>query len=111
MGVSLLGLRLLLELCVLAGLGYWGAHAGSGAVGSVALGVGALAVAVVFWATFGAPRALWHATGVYRLLVEVAFFGSATLALGLADQGVLAATFAAVVAANSGLLQLLGEHR
>lgn len=110
MAVFLLGLRLLLELFVLAGLGYWGAHAAAGTLGSVALGLGAPALAVVFWATFGAPRAPWHATGVDGL-VEVAFFGSATLALALADQGVLAATLAAVVAADSGLLQLLGVHR
>src|SRR5689334_23481657 len=53
-----LGLRFLLELCMLAALGYWGFQAGDGPVLKIVLGLGAPLLAAVVWGLFIAPRAI-----------------------------------------------------
>ena len=104
-----LALQFLLELGVLAALGYWGyATAGSRPL-QIVLAVGAPLVAAVIWGIFGSPRAPHHLTGVRRRLLEAAFFGSATVALAAAGQVVPGVLFAAIAAANITLLKRLGH--
>ena len=50
-----LALAFLLELCLLAALGYWGFRVGSGWIARIALGVGAPAVVIAIWGIFLAP--------------------------------------------------------
>ena len=104
-----LALRFLLELTALAGLGYWGFATGGGSVARIALALGAPLVAALAWATFGSPKAPLRVTGAAHLLLELAFFGSAALALAAAGQSALAALFALVVAGNIVLLHPLGH--
>ena len=104
-----LALSFFLELGVLAALGFWGFQTGQGTIARIALGIGAPAVAVVVWALFGSPQATWHLDGIFRLLLEVVFFGSAAVALFAAGQHVLGVTFALLFVLNTVLASALGQ--
>ncbi len=99
-----LALAFFLELGVLVALGYWGFQTGQGTIARIGLGIGAPAVAVVVWGLFGAPKAVWHLDGPWRLILEVVFFGSAAVALFTAGQHVLGAAFALVFVVNLVLI-------
>src|SRR6266851_3341268 len=104
-----LALSFLLELSVLLALGYWGFQTGQGTVAKIGLGIGAQAVTVVVWGLFGAPKAVWHLDGPWRLILEVVFFGSAAVALFAAGQRVLGIAFALVFVLNSVLIHALAQ--
>jgi Protein of unknown function (DUF2568) len=104
-----LALAFFLELGVLAALAFWGFQTGQGTIARFALGIGAPAVAIVVWALFGSPQAVWHLNGVYRLLLQVVFFGSAAVALFAAGQHVLGVVFALVFVLNTVLVSALGQ--
>jgi len=76
-----LALAFLLELCALVALGYWGLQSGQGMIAKIGLAIGAPVVAVVIWALFGAPKAVWPLVGPWHLIVDVVFFGGAAVAL------------------------------
>jgi hypothetical protein len=95
-------------LGVLIALGYWGFQTGQGTIARIGLGIGVPVVAVVVWALFGAPKAVWHLNGPSRLLLEVVFFGSAAVALFAAGQRVLGVAFALVFVLNYSLIYVLG---
>ena len=104
-----LALAFLLELGVLAALGYWGFQTGQGTIAKIGLGIGTPVLAVVVWWLFGAPQAMWHLNGIFRLLLEVIFFGSAAVALYAAGQYVLSVVFALLFVLNTVLVSLLGQ--
>lgn len=104
-----LTLQFLLELAALAAYGYWGATTGSSPVAHVALAIAAPLAAAVAWGLFGSPRAPFHLTGAWRILLEVVFFGLAAVALIVSGQHVLGIVLAVVVAANVALLNALGH--
>jgi Protein of unknown function (DUF2568) len=56
-----LGVAFLLELAALAAFGYWGAQAGGGTLGKIALAVGAPLLVAVVWGLFLAPKAVLQA--------------------------------------------------
>ncbi len=104
-----LALAFFLELGVLAALGYWGFQTGQGTIARIALGIGVPAVAVVVWALFGSPQAVWHLDGALRLLLEVIFFGSAAVALYAVGQHVLGVMFALLFVLNTVLVSVWGQ--
>jgi hypothetical protein len=104
-----LTLQFLLELAALAAYGYWGANTGSSTAVHVVLAIAAPLAAAVVWGLFGSPRAPFHLAGIWRIMLEVAFFGLAAVALIVAGQVVLGVVFAVVVAANIVLLNALGH--
>ena len=104
-----LALAFFLELGVLAALGFWGFQTGQGTIARIALGIGAPVVAVVVWALFGSPQATWHLDGIFRLLLEVVFFGSAAVALFAAGQHVLGVVFALLFVLNTALASAMGQ--
>lgn len=92
--------RFLLELCILAALGWWGWMHGSGA-GRWLLAVGLPLCAALLWGAFrvpndgGAPAV--QVSGAVRLLIEAFLFASAAAALAGAGHRRLAVAFAATV--------------
>jgi hypothetical protein len=98
-------LQFVLELAALAALSFVGFHASDEPVVQWLLGVGAPALAIVFWAAFGAPRAPLRARGRWRTLVQVVFFGSASAALAAAAHPALAIGLAVSTAANIASLR------
>ena len=104
-----LGLAFLLELGVLAALAFWGFQTGSGAFAKIILGIGAPVLAIVVWALFGSPQATWHLNGIWRLLLQIVFFGSAAVALYTADQRVLGIIFALLFVLNTTLIYMWAQ--
>lgn len=98
-GVNL-GLAFLLELGVLAALGYWGFTVGPNTVLKFVLGLGAPALAVVVWAIFGAPNSSTQLQGVAYLALQAVFFGGGALALVVSGQRGLGIAFALIALVN-----------
>jgi hypothetical protein len=104
-----LALAFFLELAVLAALGYYGFSTGQGTLSKIGLGLGLPAVAVVVWALFGAPKAVWRVQRPWFLILQLAFFGSAVVALFAASQRVLEVVFAPIFVVNLALTYALGQ--
>jgi hypothetical protein len=84
-------LRFLLELCALAALGSWGWQAGQTLPMRLGLGIGVPLAAAIVWGLFVAPKARLAVPSAVRLIIEVAFFGLATLGLAAIGRPYLAA--------------------
>jgi hypothetical protein len=82
---SVLMLRFVCELGMLAALMYWGFHVGEGAWGFV-LGIGAPALAALVWGRFVAPRAKRPVQLIVRLSIEIDLFTVSAIALAFAGQ-------------------------
>ena len=104
-----LSLQFLLELCALVAYGYWGYSQGSSSGLHVALAIAAPLAAAIVWGLFGSPKGRYHLRGVWRLLLEVVFFGLTAVALIVSGHVVLGVAFAAIVAANIAFLHRLGQ--
>jgi len=96
-------LRFLLELVVLASLGYWGVQSKSLLL-KAGLGVGAPLLVAVLWAVFGSPHAPIPLVGWSHLLLELAVFGSGPLALYLAGQPAWAGMLGVILVLNRVLM-------
>jgi hypothetical protein len=95
-----LAVRFLLELCMLAALGYWGFKSGNGLLLKIGLGLGAPLLAAVAWGLFVAPKAAVKLPWPPRLLVELVIFGLAFAALYAAGQPGLTWIFALIYLIN-----------
>lgn len=103
-----LGLRFILELCLLAGLGYWGFQLGQSWFIRLAAGLGAPLLAAVVWGTFVAPKAAKLLADPWRFGVEIALFALGTGALYLAERPSLAIILFIVFVVNRVLLTIWG---
>jgi hypothetical protein len=95
-----LALAFLLELCLLAALGYWGFRVGSGPIARAALGIGAPLLMAVVWGVFMAPKASIQLAGPIHLVLGLVLFGMGVAALFAAGQPNLALIFALAVVLN-----------
>jgi len=98
--------RFLLELCVLASLGYWGVHTGAGPLAKFGLGIGAPLMAALIWGMFLSPRAAIPVHGIWHLLLEIAVFGAAAAALYAAGHPALSLAFILIAVANRVLMYI-----
>ncbi len=94
------GMRFLLELCVLAAVGYWGFKTGSGWFLKILLGIGAPLLIAVLWGMFAAPKAAYHLQGLMLIGFEALIFGSGVAALVTTKNDALGWAFAIVVVIN-----------
>lgn len=90
-------LRFLLELTLLAALGYWGTQQAVSVAARGALAVAAPLAAALAWGGVVSPKARVRAPAPVRLLVELALFASGAWALAAADRTRWAVMFAAAV--------------
>lgn len=104
-------LAFLLELGVLVAWGYWGFFSGSNVLLKLVFGIGIPIVAIIIWALFGSPKATWHLYGPWRLVLGIIFFGSAAVALYLANQRTMGIVFALLFVLNWGLAYAWGQER
>ena len=104
-----LALRLLLELCTLGALGYWGFKTGSGALARIGLGIGAPLAAAVVWGTFVAPHAPVQLPGPLSLLLQMLIFGLAAASLAATEHRTLAWVFGVLVVINATLMYAWGQ--
>lgn len=75
------GVRFLLELCLLLVFGYWGFRSGQNGLTKALLGVGAPLLTAVVWGTLLAPKAATRLHEPWLLLAELVLFGLAVWAL------------------------------
>jgi hypothetical protein len=100
-------LAFLLELGVLVALGYWGFSTGSSTLAKIGLGIGVPVLAIIIWGMFGAPRSDWQLQGIWYILLQIVFFGSAVAALYATGQRTLALLFALIFLVNTALVHIL----
>jgi hypothetical protein len=105
--VSLAG-RVLVELASYAALGYGGASADGPGWAEVVLAITLPAAAIAVWALLLAPTARRRLTDPAALLLELAVFAGASVALATAGQPAAAVILGVVAAANAVALRLLG---
>jgi hypothetical protein len=103
------GLRFVLELCMLAALGYGGYEAGSSPVNYVLMVALPLATAII-WGAFIAPKARHPTVDPWRLALELALFGAAGAALATAGQLRLAVILWLASAIHLAITFALGQR-
>jgi hypothetical protein len=96
-------LRFFLELFAFISLGIWGFLAFPLPWPGVLVGLGAPALAILLWALFVSPKAVFRVDQFSKALVEIAVFTAAAIGWWMLGQPVVAIVFA-VVAAISGIL-------
>jgi hypothetical protein len=106
--------RFLLELCMLAALGYWGYKTGDGTAMQALLGVGAPLLVAVAWGVYIAPKATVKVQTAVWIGLQAIVFGAAAIALAAVAPRQLAALFLLVVvldgAAMAALARLGSAH-
>jgi hypothetical protein len=102
-GLNLL-VRFLLELCMLAAVGYWGFKTGSGWAMKILLGIGLPILMAVLWGLFIAPRAMYPLKGISHLAVELILLGSGAVALFASGKPTLGWVYTIIVIINKVLL-------
>ncbi|GIV98610.1 YrdB family protein [Roseiflexus sp.] len=99
-----LGLRFLLELCILVLFGYWGFKTGSNAFLKFLLGLGAPVLFAVAWGTFLAPKSPLRLHEPWLFLLELALFALAAWALYSTGKTDLTVTFGVIYLLNKILM-------
>lgn len=96
-------LRFLLEIFAIVSLGIFGFTAFPLPWPGILIGLGAPALAILLWALFRSPKAVFAVDPFVKALVEIAVFSSAAIAWWVMGQPVVAVVFA-IVAAVSGII-------
>ena len=101
--------RFLLELCMLAAVGYWGFKTQSEWLMKILLGIGSPILIAVLWGMFLAPRAVRPLSGASFLTLELTLFASGALALFASGKPTLGWIYALAVLVNKILLTTLKQ--
>ena len=101
-----LTVRFLLELCMLAAVGYWGFKTQSSWLMKILLGIGLPVLIAVLWGTFLAPRATHPLRGASFLLLELVLFASGAVGLFASGKQALGWTYTIVLIVNKILIIL-----
>ncbi len=104
-----LGIRFVLELCLLAALGYWGFQLDQGLLLRIVAGIGAPLLAATVWGMFVAPKAANQLADPARFGVELTLFALGAGALWLAERPSLGAALLIAYLINRGLMGLLAK--
>jgi hypothetical protein len=99
-----LGLRFLLELCLLAALAYVGLQV------NVVLAVVLPVAAAVVWGMFVSPKARYPVSLPVWIALQAGLFGVAVIGLIVAGSVVLGIVFGVAVAANLALVLFWHQH-
>jgi hypothetical protein len=103
-------LRFLLELCILAILGYWGFGSGRQLLIKIGLGIGGPLLFAIVWGIFMAPKSSRRLQGTTFFIVELVIFGLAAAALYSMGQLTLTAIFGLLYVINRILLYLWKQY-
>lgn len=98
--------RFLLELCMLAAVGYWGFKNQSGWGMKIILGIGLPILMAVLWGSFIAPKATYPLSGISHLALEMILLGSGAVALCASGKPTLGWIYTIILVANKVLLVL-----
>ena len=95
-----LALSFILELCMLAALGYWGFKTGSATLVQLILCLGIPLLTAVIWGIFLAPASARRLREPFHVSLELIIFALAIIALYTAGQPTLAVIFGVVYVIN-----------
>jgi uncharacterized protein DUF2568 len=98
-----LAVRFLLELCMLAAVGYWGFKTRAGLM-RIVLGIGLPILLIVIWSLFVAPKAAYPLRGIPHMLLSLILLGSGALALFASGRADLGWVYAIILIVNQVLL-------
>lgn len=99
-----LGIRFLLELCILIIFGYWGFKTGSNVFMKFLLGLGSPVLFAVAWGTFLAPKSSMRLGEPWLFLLELVLFALAAWALYGTGKVNLTVTFGVIYILNKILM-------
>jgi Na+/melibiose symporter-like transporter len=99
-----IGLRFLLELCILVIFGYWGFKSGTGIFTKILLGIGSPILFAMVWGTFLAPKSPMRLDEPRLFLLELAIFALTCLALYSTGKTNLTFVFATIYILNKILM-------
>lgn len=99
-----IGLRFLLELCILAIFGYWGFQTGSNTFMEILLSLGAPLLFAVVWGTFLAPKSPMRLHEPWLFLLELVVFGLTCWALYSTGKANLTVAFGGIYILNKILM-------
>lgn len=102
-----LALRFLLELCMLAAVGYWGFKTQSGWVLKILFGIGLPLLIAILWGTFLSPKAIHPLHGASFLTLELVLFSSGALALFAVGESTLGWIYTIAVIVNKTYLTII----
>lgn len=98
--------RFLLELSMLAAVGYWGFKTHPSWAMKILFGVGLPILIAVLWGVFVSPKATYPLKGLARHAVEFTLLGSGAIALYASGLPNLAWIYIALVIANKALMMV-----
>ena len=101
-----MGIRFLLELCIMIILGYWGFKTGGQTLTKVLLGLGSPLLFALVWGVFLAPKSTMRLHEPWLFLVEIILFGLASWALYSTGRANLTVAFASIYVLNKILMLL-----
>jgi hypothetical protein len=101
-----LGVRFLLELSMLAAVGYWGFKTHSSWALKILFGIGLPVLLAVTWGYFMAPRSTHRLSGIPFVIMDIVLLGSGAVALYASGQKSLAWVYA-IVLVVSEILRLI----
>jgi hypothetical protein len=101
-----LGIRFLLELCILVIFGYWGFKTGGQTLTKILLGIGSPLMFAIVWGSFLAPKSSLRLHEPWLFLLEIVLFGLAAWALYSTGKVSLTIAFGAVYIANKILMMI-----
>jgi len=104
-GLNLL-VRFLLELCMLAAVGYWGFKTHSGWLLKILFGIGLPVLIAVLWGLFFAPKAVYPLSGASPMALSLILLGSGAIALFASGKPTLGWAYAVVLLVNEILLKV-----
>ncbi|MFT4234864.1 MAG: YrdB family protein [Microbacterium sp.] len=96
-------LRFLTEIAAFALLAVWGFIAWA-FPWNVVVGIAAPAIAILLWALFVAPKAVFHVHPFVRMFVELVIFLSATIALWQLGFGITGIVFGVIAVATGAVV-------
>ncbi|HLO18717.1 MAG TPA: YrdB family protein [Anaerolineales bacterium] len=96
--------RFLLELCMLAAIGYWGFKTQSSWAMRIIFGIGLPVLIIVIWALFVAPKAIYPLHGMSHIVLSLILLGSGALALFASGRADLGWVYVIVLIVNQVLL-------
>ncbi len=94
------GLSFLLEISMLASLGFWGLKTGENWMMKALLGLGTPALVAVVWGIYCAPKAATRLQGWPLAGLEIILLGAGAAALHFSGQTRLGATYALLLVIN-----------
>ncbi|MEA4906164.1 MAG: YrdB family protein [Chloroflexi bacterium] len=96
--------RFVLELCLLAAIGYWGFKTQTAWPAKILLGIGLPVFVAVIWGACVSPKAVYTLPGSIHLILEMGLLALGAVALFASGKPVLGGAYTIILIVNKILL-------